>query len=160
MTIQPPADNAPTWRDLVDELTPEQVAKLTKFESASPGSADEVTELLLETARDHVRKNRNDKVLFGHLPAPVDKVDLWHWEKSDSGYWSREFTGTARKAGAVNVSITGVQRTNGSILRRANLYVDEGADPLLSPDELRAVAAELVAAADEMDALSAEGHPR
>ena len=150
MTIPLNPNDAQTWRELADELTPDQLAAVIKIETDTPESPA-LAQALLDMARDHVRKNRDDRSLFGNLAEPSAAVHIWHWEKSDRGYWTREFSGSPRVVANLEVVIDGVQRSDGSIRRWASVYSKETAE--LSPAELRSAAAALTAAADELERL-------
>lgn len=56
--VTPNTNTAQTWRDLIDQLTPEQVATLEKFERTTLGHTDaDVASDLLEAAREHATAN-------------------------------------------------------------------------------------------------------
>lgn len=152
-----PDNTATTWRDLADQLTPEQIAWAEKLERDALGDPAEVAEVLLDAARDHARKNLTDRMAFGHLPLPAGAVEVQHWEEAD-GRWHREFTGTERHHDrGLDVIICGAQQADGSVQRHANVYASDS-PPDCEPADLRAMAALLVDAADELDFLADTAH--
>jgi hypothetical protein len=84
MTITP--ENTTRWRDLVDELTPEQVATLADRERSAK------TRLYtLVVARDYIEQNLIDLALSEvELPTGADADG---WEKTSTGKYSRSLTG-------------------------------------------------------------------
>lgn len=146
-------DSATSWRDLADQLTPQQVARAEKFEREGIGTPAELADFLLYEAKEHAAKNIVDKERFGNVPAPADQLRIWHWEQAADGSWSREFDGTSRDLGTSCVSIVGVQRDNGSIERWVHVDINDSTE--LYPQSLRDLAAALVTSADELEALAA-----
>ena len=146
-------DNATTWRDLADQLTPKQIEHSEEFERQALGDPDDVAALLLDEVREHARKNLRDQMVFGHLAAPIDATRIWHWGQDDNGDWSRDFAGTDRAFTGFDVTISGIQNADGSTNRSAEIYSNDGARRF-SADELRAAAALLIEAADELDRLA------
>lgn len=150
-------DNATTWRDLTDQLTPEQVEKLSAAEKCSGLPDAEKAETLLEWARDHAEQNLRDQVMFGHLERPEGATQVYGCGERSDGRFSREFVGTARKVNGVTVTIDGAQFADGTAERMLNVGVDdlaEGPGGVLDGDQARQLAAALVEAADELDRLS------
>ncbi|MDA2891259.1 hypothetical protein PDG61_10095 [Mycolicibacterium sp. BiH015] len=149
-------NTATTWRDLADQLTPAQIEHAEHWEEVyreRPASGVDAQQRLLEEAREHARKNLNDQVAFGHLPAPAGARRLWHWEPVDESRWEREFEGTCHEfAEFLRVQIRGVQHSDGRIDRYAGADCDTGDN--LSPADLRGMAALLAEAADEIERLN------
>ena len=80
MTPPTPDDTARTWRDLADQLTPEQIAILEDHERhrrdyGTPWSDSEQ----LDIARRYARQNITDEVLFGHIAPPADATRTNGW---------------------------------------------------------------------------------
>jgi hypothetical protein len=87
-------DNAATtWRDLADQLTPEQVEKLAAIERHSDMPADEMTATLLNGAREWATCNVVDHVAFGDVEPPPDATHCY-LEEMHPGAWARCFDGT------------------------------------------------------------------
>jgi hypothetical protein len=107
-------------------------------------------------ARDHARKNLEDAAMFAHLPTPAGAQRVFHWEDEGDGHWSRRFTGTERgikqQVGPftkrIDIDIEGVQFGDGRIERSCFVYTS-GAE--LTAVQARSVAADLLAAADELN---------
>jgi hypothetical protein len=149
-------DTATTWRDLADQLTPQQIAELKTWEQKWP---DEHNGFLVE-ARSYAEQNLDDKLMFGHLDAPEGATRVWPAGKRMDGTWVREFSGTARLIAGVTVYIDGDQSVDGSVKRVLSVGVSdlrEGPGGELSGEQARQLAAVLVEAADELDRLSAGG---
>lgn len=143
-------NTATTWRDLADQLTPAQAARLESVEHMElPASAADRAWMLLDQAREHARDNLADTMRFGHITEPAGASYLWHWEQDDSGQWFREFAGTARKAGCFDVSVGGRQYSDGSVFRTVAVQGDDREE--FDPAGARQFAAELIAAADEIE---------
>ncbi len=80
MTPPTPDDTARTWRDLADQLTPEQIAILEDHERhrrdyGTPWSDSEQVDI----ARRYARQNITDEVLFGHIAPPADETRTNGW---------------------------------------------------------------------------------
>lgn len=156
-----PDSTAATWRDLADELTPEQVGQLRDLEAHLGGGGRAA--FLLAAAREFLTDRQvADRLADVPLPAGA-RTDTENWTKNlrRDGYsrslvWRTWRGGMAdlRLAGSViAVDIDGRQQSDGSFTRGISLWgVDEGAG--LTADQARAVAALLVGAADELDRLS------
>jgi hypothetical protein len=98
-----PENQAQTWRDLADQLTPEQIAGLEESERDPyaifelPGgyrrqTAEEIRVSLLRQARTAARDNLAG-ILYAEVPTPAGVTQLSHWDgESDS----RLFNGTGR----------------------------------------------------------------
>src|SRR5258708_4500259 len=79
-------DNATTWRDLADQLTPEQLAEMTYCERAQvpPGLCEPNN--LLWGARAHIKANLVQTLCAGIAPL-ADAIDEpSRWEEWDDGY--------------------------------------------------------------------------
>ena len=157
---------AETWRDLADQLTPEQIARLEVAEVHYVPMADGTVDVerdrqgcLLFGARELAAQNLA-AMLYQHVPAPESATDVGPWEKFDDGPgWSRLWWGNRRLvcvAGAgthdFSVLVQGAQWSDGRLQRGVVLDSDDSA---MSAAEVRKLAAALVAAADELDALNA-----
>jgi hypothetical protein len=78
-------DDATTWRDLVDQLTPDQIAYLELWEQRWP---DEVAGALLE-ARSYVEQNLATQLIFAGVDAPegVEDGRVYVGQQRDDGTW-------------------------------------------------------------------------
>jgi len=157
-------DTALTWRDLIDELTAEQIAELEEFE-AQPSDSCFVQAGLLKDARQYAAWNATDRVLFGHMPKPTDAKDTGHW-RQDGEHWHRLFWGTERVChsaececdhdddvvcdGVGKVDVVGQQFSDGLISRHVDLRSRD-----LDAPGCRRLAAALLSAAEELDRLHA-----
>jgi hypothetical protein len=149
-------DNATTWGDLSDQLTPAQIEMLERFEgTAAAPDAEAIAETLLGEAREHASRNLVDNIEFGHLAPPAGAAKLFHWDNGTYflDEWSREFEGARRTIGTTlgkfTISIGGVQRQDGRVTR----YLTIDGDDVLDSDDARQLAAALIEAADELERL-------
>jgi hypothetical protein len=134
-----------TWRDLTDELTPTQIAELTKWELFEHGDKPGG---LLCVARGMAAHNLAAAVL-SDLPLPAGAVAVNDWEHMRDNTWARHFWGTTRRAGPASVVIHGEQSADGSCERW--LHVRDDDDSELTPAQARELASALSRAADEVD---------
>ncbi|MCQ4360631.1 hypothetical protein KQR54_05650 [Mycobacterium gordonae] len=149
-----PDNTATTWRDLADQLTPEQVASYEQTEQyfrsqGIPGAIS--TTALLEYARGDIGGNLADAA-YGDVPAPPGSISVDKWmDHTDFGLargvvW-REFSN-----GDLSVDIDGWQQCDGTAVPQISLYLDEGQK--LTSSQARALAVLLVQAADELNRLT------
>lgn len=152
-------DNATTWRDLADALTPPQIAYLENWENhpeippMADGSAPPAEQHalgLLFAAREYVGHNAA-AALYADVAPPPDDGQHHHWQHDGDGKWSRFFTGSTREVGDTTVIISGFQDSSGTITR--SITVDGDAEDL-DAAQAREVAAALLDAAAELDRLS------
>lgn len=164
-----PENPATTWRDLADQLTPEQVAEIEYCETRGipPGLAS--PERRLNYARKLIERNIAQAV-YAEVSLPAGTHVLGGWEGDwDDTSMVRLVSTDAKPVEGTNVlvSMVGTQRSDGSIA------VDAGVDePLVHVDELdkdgstyerlsisaegaRHLARALAEAADELDRWSA-----
>lgn len=159
-------DNATGWRDLADQLTPEQVSRFEHLEQLCLSDAhlafpqkdrsETVADILggmLDEARREAQQNLTDAHTFGHvaLPRGVESAD--HWEADETGTWTRRLSVSSRsidRAGADStVYVDGVQDTDGTV--EWSLFVLADDREPLTADQARQFAAMIVEAADELD---------
>lgn len=134
------------WRDLSEELTPQQIRLLERFEATHddpPG--------LLSAAREYAAENLTDSVLFGHMPRPDAAHDVFTWERRRADIWQRDFIGASTQVGESAVFVSGRQFSDGRCQRWITLSTPEFGR--LTPDQARAFADALCAAAEEVDRL-------
>jgi len=152
-------DDATTWRDLADQLTPRQIAALERLErstAAHPPHVDVRAELL-EAARDEAAHNLVI-ARFADVPVPAGAETDGSWSRDESGEWSRavvwrEFP----SVGGVGLAVDGRQTSTGEVTPpQITVFADLGAQ--LTGAEARELAAQLLQAADKLDELN--GAPR
>jgi hypothetical protein len=153
-----PDKPAETWRDLTDQLTAEQIAELEycEREQLPPGIAGPQGQL--NCARAMAQRNLVQAMCAG-IATPTDAVDQpGDWEKWGDGY-GRMYSAAATRASEARsmrgerlwlVDIFGVQFEDGRIERNITAQVDD--EPMTAADARR-LAAALIEAADELDAL-------
>ncbi|OBF86962.1 hypothetical protein A5791_19915 [Mycobacterium sp. 852002-51163_SCH5372311] len=149
-------DTATTWRDLADQLTPEQIRRFERYEQLLR-SADDSEELLKE-ARWEAERNLNDVVEFGHIPLPSGISHPGHWENDGTGTWTRtmEFSRrsvdrAASDASDSSVYVDGVQAGDGAVTWSLFVLADDRAP--FTAEQARRFAAMIMAAADELERL-------
>lgn len=152
-------DNATSWRDLADQLTAEQVRSFDRIEARSRRRAEfaangdqivsELAQQLLEEARQTARANLTDTLLGIPVPDGVESAD--RWQDDGTGRLIRHVDGAQRSIDGANadVCIGGKQREDGSVDWHLSVY----ADGALNADQARALAVQLIEAADEMEQL-------
>lgn len=159
-TIQPNTDNAQTWRDLADQLTPLQIADLQHWsdigDQPGGGSSDAYREYLIGEARDHIETNRRNAELSARVQPPAGVISVGDWDTIDtaSGRLTRSVQWFTHDAGPTTVDVDGFQGETGAIDGpHLSVYGLEG-DGRLSADDARRLAQALTDAADELDRLS------
>ncbi|BDB43314.1 MULTISPECIES: hypothetical protein [Mycobacterium] len=153
-----PESPTQTWRDLVRRLTPEQVADLEEWERRGGDcTPDAYREWLVGEARDYIATNERDAELSAriHPPAGAKSVDGWNSIDKQTGRQCRPVRWATYAAGRLSVDIDGLQDETGAV-DGPHLTVfgleDGGA---LTITDARQLAVALVAAADEMERLTA-----
>lgn len=172
-TILP--ENVTSWRDLADQLTPEQTVELGELEDAYrhryarpwwstvPRTNTEIAAVILARAREHAADNLED-ALIGEVPIPPGvNADTW---QDDGPMPYRTLMGANRKVPGwtpgdghldeVLVGTTAVQFADGHLddgteVEPPHVYVQMNSDHGLTSAEARGLAAVLLAAADEID---------
>lgn len=165
-----PENPATTWRDLADQLTPQQVADIEYCERQQIPPGLTSPEHRLNYARKLIEGNIAQAV-YADVAPPAGTHVLGGWEGGgdDTGIVVRVVSTDAKRVDATNilVSLIAVQRPDGSIVSESG--VDE---PLVHVDELdqdgdscerftinvggaRNLARALTAAADQLDGWSA-----
>jgi hypothetical protein len=151
------AQDTETWRDLIDQLTPEQTERLERYASdpdymvrvyGEPHVWDDTS--LLDAARRMARENNAVKAI-GEVPWPPDAISVGEWTDADSPEPFRGFEIAARHVDKdVEVQSSGFQYLNGADEREITIH---GADPYtpLNAESARALAAALIAAAEDLE---------
>jgi hypothetical protein len=161
-------DNATTWRELADQLTPEQIARLEESERTYrsdavslpmwctwvPRTEGDIARTLLGFARTNAADNLND-VLFTEIARPAGAVSALPWDPDgwrcfDGSSWCIERN--ARGAD-IQVKIVGVQYANGRVERRIAVHELHHDEPI-TPHVAQQLGAVIAAANDEIDRLS------
>jgi hypothetical protein len=108
-------DHTATWRDLADQLTPQQVAELEycEREGIPPGMAEPRHQL--NCAREMARHNLIQELCADIAPADaLGQVN--EWEGWGDGY-GRMFTCSTRAVDTMSVEVIGIQHDDGQIER-------------------------------------------
>lgn len=145
-------DNVTTWRELANQLTPEQVAEIEycEREEIPPGIASEQSRI--NHARAFVRLNLA-QAICADVPVPADAIDTpsaWDEWADQGAQFQRVYAVSDTTTGGTRVQILGYQNEHNEIYRR--IYVD-GTLEDLDAANARAIAAALTAAADRLDQL-------
>ncbi|OHV03947.1 hypothetical protein [Mycobacterium talmoniae] len=147
-------EEATSWRDLADQLTPDQVAGLQQWDSNPRSMRHDAA--LLGCARDFAKRNLLHTV-HHDVPPPPDASSVSDWENpSDGDEACRFFIGTVRGT-TVRVESFGFQSPGGDVKHRGIFIADRTADDHVTieidADVARRLAADLLAAAAELDQL-------
>ena len=131
-----------TWRDLADQLTPEQVTRFERLEQLCMTDAHhafpqhdrdetvaDVIGGMLKEARWEAQQNLTDEHTFGHIPLPAGVESADHWEDDGTGCWTRRLTVSSRsveRAGADStVYVDGVQASDGTVAWSLYVLADD-----------------------------------
>lgn len=161
--------NSPTWRELADQLTAEQIADLEHLDALVdiPGSgftADSPRRIAEGYAVENAAQ-----VIYADVPAPADAISPpTRWEEWDDATWARGFTSMRRRfeypaetpqgqTQKITVDVSGWQLTDGTCER--SIYTAGDALESMTPEQAREVAAALLAAADRIDAVDGTPAP-
>lgn len=137
-----------TWRDFADRLTPEQIELLGRATHA-----DEVD--LLNLARDFATQNAVHDA-HRHVLPPHDAMTTYPWFDAGEGRVSRFWTGSAWElTSGTWVRIGGEQSTDGTTSRHVEIRPPRHSDGEMTAAQARETARALIAAADEIDRMSA-----
>ena len=173
-------ENAASWRELCDQLTPEQVATLEGHEqhhratAASlpagypfewpPRTESEIAELLLDQARVYAGDNLGAK-LIGELAPPAGVEELFEWSEARFGVDNahRYFLGSKRVVERdgpydedIHVQIDGFQGSHGDVRRHIMVLEGDHECLELSGDHARQLGRALIAAAAEVEKLAVD----
>lgn len=154
-----PENTTRSWRDVADQLTPEQIEQLEERER-DPGSTACLTgkpehrwddDNLLDCAR-HYSRNNLAAAMIDDVPAPAGAVKVYGWEDPDSPDAFRPFEIACHKVGVgIEVELRGTQDLDGSVAHEIRVQTPE----VLTAESARELAATLVETADEIDRLAA-----
>jgi hypothetical protein len=139
-------DSATTWRELADQLRPEQIAELDGWERGGYAAAS-----VLFTARVWAAENMSDAAMFGHIAPPPDAAKCYGWQPGDGELWSRAWEGPQHRVAAVTFYVSGRQFGDGNCERGEIIVEVTGTPRALTPAQARELADDLLAAAGEID---------
>ena len=152
-------DHATTWRDLADQLTPEQIAGLEdcerRFKTDGVDDDPRAQTSLLGFARQYAEHNLVDAAYADVVLPPGASTDSEGWGKDLKlgGYRRSLLWRSDGNPGDVSVDIDGWQRHDGSFTRHISLWgTDDGG--ALTSAQARRIAAMLLDAANELDRLN------
>jgi hypothetical protein len=140
-----PDNTAASWRDVADQLTPEQAAQ---FELLERSGDDPAT--LLAMAHELAAKHRTG-VKSGEIAAPPDAARIYGWQTYGERTW-REFDGSTRYVGSAVIQVRGQQFSDGRCERWIRLSAN--GDEEFQAEQARELAAALRAVADETERLT------
>jgi hypothetical protein len=140
--------DAASWRDIADQLTPDQVAHM---ESLQPQFEDK-PDALLFLARHEAAENLRSSVMFGHIKPPPDSKWCFRWQQDDDAVWFREFWGeeTHLEGASILIAVTGRQFNDGHC-ETTGVTIAGQAINKLTAAQARELARLLVDAADEIE---------
>jgi hypothetical protein len=140
-----PDDTAASWREVADQLTPEQAARFELRERSGDDPA-----AMLATARELAAANTTGD-MAGTIAAPPDAVRIYGWQAHDDRIW-REFDGSTTQVGEAVIRVVGRQFSDGTCERWISLSASH--DEEFQAEQARELAAALQAVADEADRLA------
>jgi hypothetical protein len=137
-----PENTAREWRDLADQLTPDDIAELEDDEREFVHALDADHALLFSARR--LIDTRLVGQMCADVPAPVGAATVDEWNREG---WRRPFFGTQRG----NVGIYGEQNTNGTVTHLVVTVGPPGDSVEMDSAGARKLAAATLATADEID---------
>lgn len=151
---------AQSWRDLTDQLTPQQVSRFTRQESLALAAitsgrnphetAEDIARGFLSEARWEAVQNRTDREI--NVALPIGANDAEHWS-NDDGLWTRVVNGPSRSVDGFDAAVyrTGIQTRDGAVTW--SLYVHVADHDEMTIAQVRQLADALVEAATELERL-------
>jgi hypothetical protein len=157
-----PENTTRSWRDMADQLTPEQAEWLEERER-DPDSLVRATgnpdhrvddDSLLFSARRYAGNNLA-AAMIGDVPAPAGAVKLCEWGDPDTQDAFRLFWGATRSVKLdddteIDVIIRGTQSADGTV-EEHGILIEGGSDDVMTTGDVRRLAAALLEAADDID---------
>jgi hypothetical protein len=144
-------DNATTWRDLVRDLTADEVTNIEGVEREI-GADPRGPSILLNVARDYVL-HRTVDTAYSDVPLPNGAQDVSGWEQNlKCDGWSRSIEWRKFGDSDMSVMIDGRQQCDGSYTCEISVYGPED-DITLTGAGARRLMTLLADAADELDRL-------
>ena len=154
-----------SWRDLIAELTAEQITELEycEREQIPPGLTTEqnrINAAVLMIRRNHVQ------AVCADIPIPRDCIgEPSEWMEWDDGIYQRGYTNWQEQRDGITVEILSNQYSDGRAVERTIWLtidlIDTNGSPCdeMNTDQARTCAALLAAAADELDRLAGDAPP-
>jgi hypothetical protein len=166
-----PENTARAWRDIADQLTPEQIAELKDSEqgyryratlpkpgwSTEPRSDTDISRLLLSRAQRDAARNL-DAAMIGNVPDPAGAVKVCEWDDPGTPDAFRLFWGATREVelqdgAAIEVVTRGTQSADGCVEERG-ILIYGGSDDVMTTESARQLAAALLEAAGDIERCS------
>ncbi len=147
--------NVTTWRDLISELTPEQIAELEYCEQHQIPPGLDTDAHRLNGARSMIRHNRAQRE-FAHVEPPADcRGPIDTWQQLDATTFTRAYTAWNVEVGSIDVEVMGTQYSDGRVIRE--IYCG-GMDGIMA-GQARRLAAALIDAADMIEQIDGNPYP-
>jgi hypothetical protein len=143
-------DDATSWRDLADQLTPPQIAEIEycEREGIPPGLAEPKHHL--NAARAMAQRNLLQALCADiALPVEAGSGEVYDWEERDNDRFGRMYGISSHGLGTTTVDVVGVQYNDGRIERHVLVYEPDD----LTAEQARELGAALIEAADEIERL-------
>jgi hypothetical protein len=140
---------ATTWRDLADQLTPDQIVDVERFDEQIRRESLPC-DMSLNYARQFARLNVA-RLVLADMPAPPDATRIGDWEEMGEGEWYRSFMSWSCTTEKVLVEVEGHQYNDGRIER---WIIDHSGEEPMTARDTRERAEALLAAAAELDRLN------
>ena len=137
-------DDAASWRDVADRLTPEQSAK---FELQERSCHDPAT---MRAMADEPAAANTTGVTSGQIAGPPDAVRIYGWQTHGERTW-HEFDCSTRHVGSAVIRVRRQQFSDGSCERWISISATTGEE--FQAEQARELAAALQAVPDEADRL-------
>ncbi len=139
------ADDAASWREVSDRLTPEQSAR---FELRERSGEDPAT---MRAMADELAAANTTGVTSGQIAAPPDAARVYGWQTHGERTW-REFDGSTSHVGSAVIHVRGQQFADGRCERW--ISVSATTEEEFQAEQVRELAAALRAVADEVERLA------
>lgn len=147
---------AASWRNIADQLTPNQIAHMETLERYIADQPDG----LLYFARRYATENLRHNVMFGHIKPPRDAAHCFGWQQDDDddGKWFREFWGEQTNPRGVGLllAVTGRQFSDGHCERTGLMVAGKRINQLTATQALE-LARLLIRAAMEIEQGATDG---
>jgi hypothetical protein len=117
-------DNAPSWRDIKDQLTEDQYAHLAALEDAG-GRPDALLLEARELAAENTAEDVAEEVWFEEVEPPPEANVVFGWQSDADVGWFRGFSCPMKHVGGVTVHADGRQFSDGRCERWICLSASE-----------------------------------
>ena len=139
--------NVTTWRDLISELTAEQIAELEHCEQNRIPPGLDTDRHRLNAAHAMIRRNRAQQQ-FSHIEPPADcPGEIGDWYQWNDNTFSRAYSAWVREVGSTGVEVMGTQFSDGRVMREIFVGGMDG----MTVGKVRRLAAALLDAADVIE---------